>query len=419
MWVTRTIRGATARVVLDMVDGASLQAAVRRAERLLLIGNETDESATPPRKPPSFTNPPVWSDATYQLDADGRAHVMHDLVQPAVKAGMLAAGYLQVSAHGRAVLDSTGISMYSAFTQAQFTTTVRSPDGTASGWAGVDSHDWGRIDAAALTATALDKCLRSRNPVRVEPGRYTVVLEPQAVCDFCDALCSPYLLYYPAEQTDPPFPVLAYHQKGAPTLTRLGQRLIDARLQLSSDPMDPELSFPPFTREGEVYQPTTWFDRGVLNHLAYDRQFAQTLPGANGQAWPSSGGFRMSSAVQTPPVTLDAMVANVERGIYVTRFSNVKLRDPRTLMSTGYTRDGTWMIEHGKITHPVKNLQFTDSLLFALNRVRQIGAPRRVFHVTTLPPGFNYRMRVPAIAPVIVPALTVDDFSFTGVSDAV
>jgi predicted Zn-dependent protease len=168
-----------------------------------------------------------------------------------------------------------------------------------------------------------------------------------------------------------------------------------------------------------VYQPTTWFDRGVLNHLAYDRRFAQTLPDANGQAWPSSGGFRMSSVAQTPPVTLDDMVANVARGIYVTRFSNVRLRAALTLMSTGYTRDGTWLIQHGKITHPVKNLQFTDSPLFALNRVRQIGAPRRVFHVTTFPTGAYNRKRVPAIAPVIVPALTVDDFSFTGMSDAV
>jgi predicted Zn-dependent protease len=315
-------------------------------------------------------------------------------------------------------MDTTGISMYTAFTQAQYTTTVRSPDGTASGWAGIDSHDWGRIDAAALTATALDKCLRSRNPVRVEPGRYTVVLEPQAVCDFCDVLCSPYLLNYPLEQTDVPFPVLAYHDGNAPTRTKLGKRLMDARLQLSADPMDPELSFPPFNRDGEVYQPTTWFDRGVLQHLAYGREFAKTLAGAEGQPWPSSGGFRMRGVDETP-ATLDAMVANVERGIYVTRFSNVLLRDPRTLMSTGYTRDGTWLIERGRITHPIHNLRFSDSPLLAFNRVRQIGVPRRVFHVTTLPVSFGYKKREAAIAPIMVPALMIDDFSFTGVSDAV
>jgi predicted Zn-dependent protease len=418
VWLTRSIRGVTAKVVLDAVDDASLQAAVRRAERLLLVGDETGE-VDKLRKTPSFSNPVVWSDATYQLDADTRAHIVHDLMQPAISAGMLAAGYLQVSAHGRAVLDTTGISMYSAFTQAQFAATVRSPDGTASGWAGIDSHDWGRIDAAALTATALDKCLRSRNPVRVEPGRYTAVLEPQAVCDFCEVLCSPYLLDYRREQADLPYPILAYHQKSAPTHTKLGQRLIDARLRFSTDPMDPELSFPPFTRDGDVYRAVTWFNKGVLKNLAYDSEFAQALPGANGQALPSSGGFRMSGVAESPPPTLEAMVANVERGIYVTRFSNIELRSPLVLMMTGYTRDGTWLIEHGKITRPVKNLRFTDSPLLALNRVKQIGAPRRVFHVTMLPDGFGYKQREPAIAPVMAPALTIDDFPFTGVSDAV
>ena len=106
------------------------------------------------------------------------------LAKSAADAGMLSAGYISVSAHSLALIETTGRSWYFPYTQAQYSVTVRDPKGVGSGWAGVDWHDWSKIDGEKLSAIALDKCLKSRNPVAIEPGRYTTIMEPQAVCDF-------------------------------------------------------------------------------------------------------------------------------------------------------------------------------------------------------------------------------------------
>jgi predicted Zn-dependent protease len=117
-------------------------------------------------------------------------------------------------------------------------------------------------------------------------------------------------------------------------------------------------------------------------------------------ALPNDGGLRMSGGT----TTVDQMIANTTRGILVTRFSNVAIVDAPSMLQTGMTRDGVWLVEHGKISRPVKNFRFTESSLFALNNVEALGVPQRVFS-----PGY----------PVIVPALTVRDFNFTSLLDGV
>jgi predicted Zn-dependent protease len=270
--------------------------------------------------------------------------------------------------------------------------TVRDPKGTGSGWAGVDWSNWNRIDAQALSNIALEKCLTSRNPVAVEPGRYTVILEPQAVCDLCQYI----ILNIDrtlAEGGTGPF---AGKKHGE---TKLGQSVVDERISISADPMDPDLGFPPFSGNGNVYHPVTWIDHGVLKELAYYRPYGIHQLGKN-SGLPNSNAFRMSGGT----TTIDEMIATTKRGLRVTRFSNMHVVDPNSLLCTGYTRDGLWLIENGKISKPVKNFRFTESPMFVLNSVEQLGVPQRVFH-----PG----------APVIVPPIKARDFSFTSLSEAI
>jgi predicted Zn-dependent protease len=269
---------------------------------------------------------------------------------------------------------------------------VRDPKGTGSGWAGVDWNDWTRIDAAKLSAVALDKCLKSRNPVAVEPGRYTTILEPQAVCDLF-SLVMQYLSRMQAEKGIPPF---NGPQKGT---TKLGQQVFDERITVTADPMDPDLGFPPFSLSGEVYHPVHWFDHGILTNLSYDRWYGVTQLGLN-TGLPNSYAFRMGGGT----TTIDEMIATTKRGIVVTRLSNIRLVDPNSLLYTGYTRDGLWLVENGTISRPIKNFKFTESPMFVFNSVDQLGPPVRVFH-----PG----------APAIVPPVKVRDFSFTALADAI
>jgi predicted Zn-dependent protease len=414
--VTRVINGADGASNTNQVDDWHLRETVQRAERMEEMQPEIPEFWRPGGPfIEAYLSPKIWFDTTYQQDATRRTERMQQLVQPAVKAGMMAAGYIQVSATGRSSMDADRV-WYYPYTQAQYSVTVRAPDGSGSGWAGVDWNDWSRIDTEKLSAIALDKCLRSRNPVRLEPGRYVTILEPQAVGDLIATLLNPAVMdrqyaefgdpknlkdskYY---QDDPKSPFNA-----GPGYSRIGQKVIDERLTVVTDPMDPDLGFPPF--EGwQVYHPVTWIQDGILKELAYYRSYAVKKLGRNSGGLPffgnlSAGAFHMKVRGET--ATIDEMIATTKRGVLVTRFSGIGAPiDEKSLLLNGYTRDGTWLIENGKISHPIKNFRFTESPLFVLNNVEQIGVPQRIFH-----PGI----------PIVVPALKVRDFSFTSLSDAV
>lgn len=198
--------------------------------------------------------------------------------------------------------------------------------------------------------------------------------------------------------------------------TLLGERVVDERITISADPMDPELGFPPFGIEttyghGDmlslpVYRKVTWIDKGVLTNLAYQRDHA--IGTGRTLGLPNSGAFRMSGG----ETSVEEMIATTKRGILVTRFDRPTLLDFRSLLYRGYTRDGLWLIENGKISKAIKNLAFTESPLFALNNIEQLGVPQRVFHA-----GPPFPWAVPQ--PRVVPPLKIRDFSFTALTDAV
>jgi predicted Zn-dependent protease len=422
--VGRNVNGAqNAWLLINDDADAALVRAAREAERLARLVEERPQGALYAHfvEEPTPPTAPLFFETTYAVDADRRAATAEQLMQAAGQAGMLSAGYLEVGAHSMAVLNTDGHARYCQYTTAQYSVTVRDPKGTGSGWAGVDWPDWSKIDGAKLSALALEKCLQSRNPVAVEPGRYTTILEPQAVGDLLIPMMQgdAFLQYDP--QND--LPTQGPFSTSPPTYqAKKGQRVIDARLTLSADPVDPDLAFPPFNPmmalEGQeeefnldydVYHPATWIEQGVLKNLAYDRNFARNRLGEN-LGLPNSGAVRMS--VTGPTTSLDEMIATTSRGLLVTRLDGVILLNSQSQLCRGYTRDGVWLIERGKISKPVKNLAFTESILFALNNVEQVGVPQRVFHPKT-----DSIWTIPQ--PVIVPPLKVKDFSFTALTSAV
>jgi predicted Zn-dependent protease len=423
--VGRNLNGAqNAWLLISDDTDAALVRAAREAERLACLKNESPQAALYVRfiEEPTPPTAPLFFETTYAVDADRRAAAAEQLMQAAGQAGMLSAGYLEVGAHSLAVLNTDGHARYCQYTTAQYSVTVRDPKGAGSGWAGVDWSDWSKIDGAKLSALALEKCLQSRNPVAVEPGRYTTILEPQAVGDLIGPMMqsSALLQYLPSSYSSPtegPF-------SSSPSTyqAKKGQRVIDARLTLSADPADPDLAFPPFNPmiamdgqdwglnlDYDVYHPAMWIEQGVLKNLAYDRNFARDNLGEN-LGLPNSGAVRMS--VSGPTTSLEEMIATTPRGLLVTRLDGVRLLNSQSQLCRGYTRDGVWLIERGKISKAVKNLAFTESVLFALNNVEQVGIPQRVFHPKT-----DSIRTIPR--PVIVPPLKVKDFSFTALTSAI
>ncbi|MBX6333367.1 MAG: hypothetical protein IRY91_16085, partial [Gemmatimonadaceae bacterium] len=292
---------------------------------------------------------------------------------------------------------------YVQWTQAQCSMTVRDPSGAGSGWAGLSSYDWAKIDSSALAARALEKCLASRNPVALEPGRYTVILEPQAVADLMEIVVASMSREY-AEGGHGPW-ALQVDDALKVWRTKLGLKVIDERITISHDPTDPELGILP----EPWMQPVTWFDKGVLTSLSYPRPYALQRLNENA-ALRGMTGYRMSGGT----TSIEEMIAATKRGLLVTRFSDIRRLDEQSLLSTGLTRDGLWLIENGKITKAVKNFRFTESPLFVLNSIEQLGVPAPVFRPVKNP----YDLRA-ALTPAIVPALKARDFSFTSAIEAI
>jgi predicted Zn-dependent protease len=373
-----------------------LRDAVRTAEKGFSYSVESPEVVPDVRHVEGTLQPKLWSDVTMALTSDARAALARQMAAAPEAGNVLSAGEIVVGAQGRAFLTTSGMFQYYPTTVVEVSTTVRDPHRSASGWAGVTDFDLARVDAQALAARALDKCQRSANPVAVEPGRYTTILEPQAVADFFSPLIADSLGRASAEAGYGPF------AEAAPALNKIGERVLDRRLRVFADPMDPLGGFVPFNVEdGEPYYAVDWIRDGVLRDLSYNREYAlKSL--AKDRPLINSDSYRIESAGAT--TTIDEMIASTQRGLLVTRFSGVTIVDPQTMMLSGYTRDGLWLIENGKITKAVKNFRFAESPIFVFNNLEQSGTSVRVFDRKNA---------------VVVPPMKVKDFNMHALADAV
>jgi predicted Zn-dependent protease len=377
----------------NQFDDAGLRAAVQMSERVAKLSPEDPESM-PELEPQTYRAGVNWSDLTASLDPAARADAVKRITEPAKAAGLVSTGFMEAITSAQAIANSKGLFAYNRSTASVLTTTVRTTDGTGSGWAGATHHDWSKIDPSALGARATDKARKSVNAVAVEPGRYTVVFEPTAVGNLVQFIGRAFNARAADEGRS--FFSLAGGKN------KLGQKVVDERVTIVSDPFDPNIAASPFSGDGMPTKPVVWIENGVLKNLDYDRYWAQKQ-----QRAPTGAGG--SIAMSGGTATMDDLIRSTERGLLVTRFWYLRPTDQRTILYTGLSRDGTFLIENGKVTKPVKNMRFNDSPIFMLNNLEAMGAPVRVSASEGGEPG-------QAIA---VPPIKVRDFSFTSLSDAI
>ena len=395
--VTVSVRSSfgsrSASTTTNKLDDASLKAAVELSERLAKLAPE-DPEAMPELEAQTYDESPGWSARTAHLDPAGRASAVRAVTEPARAAQLAATGYIESDAQAHAIANNKGLFAYGRQTTAAMTTTVRAPDGSSSGWAGASHTDWSRIDPEALGARAIEKARASRNPVAIEPGRYTVVLEPTAVGNLVQLLA----FALNARNADEGRSFFTKQGGG----NKIGLKVVDERVTLVSDPLDPDAAALPFTPEGAPAKRTTWIENGVVRNLAYDRYWAQKQ---GKSATPLIGSLKMSGGTSS----MEELIASTERGILVTRFWYIRPVDPRTVLYTGLTRDGTFLIENGTIIRAVKNLRYNESPVFMLNNLDAMGPSVRVSASEDGSPGLA----------IVVPPIKAHDFNFTSLSDAV
>ncbi len=391
--VTCRFGNRSAAVTFNAFEDPEIAESVARAERMAQLAPE-DPELMPLLSGTSYGAVPAFFETTAGLSAVERTDAVVKVVETAVGAGLQSSGFLQHHAQAQAVANSAGLFGYHRTTAASLTTTVRTPTGTGSGWAGGSHNDWSRVAPGELAARAAEKAQRSVDASEVVPASYVVVLEPTAVGNLLQLLA--FSLDARAADEGRSF----FSQRGGGN--KIGQRVVDQRVTLLSDPKDPDILERPFTEDGLPVGRTVWIEKGVLRHLAYSRYWADKQ---GRDPVPMAGGIKMEGGQGTAA----DLVANVERGLLITRFWYIRSVDRRSLLYTGLTRDGTYLVEDGRVTGAVKNLRFNDSPVAMLNNLVAVGAPVRV--VASESGGIG--------ATVVVPPIVVSNFRFTSVSDAV
>ena len=374
----------------DLSDEA-IERTVKQSEALARLAPD-DPEAMPALPAQEYEQVASYFESTADLSPADRAQAA--LVALEVTRGakdLHAAGFLVTGANANAIGNSKGLFAYHRNTFANYTLTVRTSDGTGSGWAAADHPDWSQIDYRSVGERAIEKARLSRNPVAIEPGRYTVILEPQAVGDLVQ-LIGNYADARSADEGRSPF----VKQGGG---NKIGEKIVDERISMYSDPRDPQLLSQPFDGEGFPLARQMWIENGVLKQLIYSRFWAQKQ-GKTPTGAPQS--LKMTGGTQS----VDDMIRSTPRGVYVTRLWYLREVDPRTILYTGLTRDGTFLIEDGRISKAIQNFRFNESPLFMLNNVDALGQPVRLAGTEQ---GGD----------VVMPAIKVRDFNFTSLSEAV
>lgn len=377
---------------VNQFDDASLAAAVRRAEELARLAPENPEFVSAIEKQtyaPSKTQ--VGKSAA--MTPEFRSQVAADCIERCRRQGLVAAGFLTDAHAFSAIANSKGNFGYQESTTIDFTCTVRTADGRGSGYVARNTADVSTFDAKQAVDVAARKAKESVGARALEPGKYTVILEPQALMPIMYFLMNG---GFDAREADEGRSFLGKKGGG----NRLGEKLFDERLTIHADPWDAQAPVLPWDDEDTPRRRMPIVTRGKIDSLRYSRYWAGT------KGRPPSGGIGNVIMAGSGKSTGD-LVKSTAKGLLITRTHYVNMVDPQTMQLTGLTRDGLFYVENGEVKYPVKNFRFNESAVVALNNIEDIGTPERTVFFFDL------------AFPMMLPALKVRDFTFTSLSDAV
>lgn len=396
--ITAYVGNRAASVNTNRLDEASLAAAAKQAHEIAKL-----VPPNPERMPElgQQTYPPLRERALDIPTPAERAAAAKIVTELARANDLVATGFIECRAGATALANSKGLFAYDATASVSMTATVRSPDGTGSGWACTDGNSFGELDPKQLAATAVQKAKESRNPVAIEPGRYTAILEPTAVGNLVQLI--PGAMQARAADEGRSF----FSKPGGGN--KIGLKVVDGRVTLLTDPADSPSLSGGYDNDGLPLEKVVWIENGLVKNLNYDRFWAQKQGVQATRAGGGGFGGTRSLRMLGGSTSIADMIRNTERGVLVTRFWYIRSVDPRTILYTGLTRDGTFLVENGKVTRSIKNFRYNESPIFFLNNLEAIGPTVRINSSESASTG----------GAVFMPPIKVRDFNFTSLSDAV
>jgi len=389
--ITVWIKGKRGSSSTSDLSDESLKAMVAQAEQTAEI-SPVDREYLPTLGKQYYKLSNGYVESTANLSLTNRAKAIGEILKTSEKQNVISAGFHQTNATTQGFATKNGNFGFERRTNASLSVTARTADGASSGYFARSHFDINRLNTARIASESIRKALDGRNAKTIEPGVYTVILEPQAVADLLGNISFQFDARSAEEGRSP------YSLTGGKT--KLGQKIFDERLNIYSDPWNAELPASASAQGGIPAQKIYLIRNGVLENLIYSRFWASK---SNKQATPGPVNTIMESSARAS--SIEEMIAATPKGLLISRFFYIRATDPRTASQTGLTRDGVWMIENGKIAYPVRNFRFNQSTLqlLAQGNVEMISAPERVGEGSG----------------ALLPALKVKAFNFTSPSDAV
>jgi len=400
--------GRTARSTANQFDDESLRRAITASEGLARV-----QAADPDLLPMPASDEAKaagegaratrFFDETAAITPAERAEVVRDMVSVAGKYKLTAAGIYSNAESCEGIFNSRGLAKWHEQTLAEVSITMLGDD--SSGWQKLNSPDVTKLDAAGLAETAAQKAIESARPREIAPGKYTVILEPSAALDIVGFMFWDYS-------------GVAILDQRSFLNDRIGTQLFGENVNIWDDVAHPLQAGSPFDGEGMERQRVRLVENGVVKRVVYARATAEKMKKseyagkvgtieATGHGFPlpnEAGEMPMNIVFGRPhkPESIEEMIASTERGVLVTRLWYIREVDPYEKIVTGMTRDGTFLVEKGKIQCGVRNFRFNQSLISMLSNVEAMGVPVRACGEESFD--------------MVVPAMKVREFNFTEVT---
>jgi predicted Zn-dependent protease len=401
--------GRTARATTNKSDDDSLRRVVQSAEALARVQSEDPELLPMPTPEEVQQNAaesgtaPVqrYFDSTAKLTADDRAAAVAQMVDVAKNRSLTSAGIYSTAEGCEGIFNSRGVSDWYEQTLAEVSITMIGD--TSSGWQKLNATDAMHLDPKRLAEIAAEKAIASQNPRELPPGKYTVILEPAAVLDAVG------FMFWD-------FSGSALLEQRSFLNDRIGTKLFGENITVWDDVYHPQQTGMTFDGEGMKRHRLKLIDKGVVQRVTFARASAKRMlqsetVGNVGTVTPTGHGFALPNEIGEAPLnivfeglakdtqTVDEMIVSTERGILVTRLWYIREVDPYEKILTGMTRDGTFLVEHGKVVGGIRNFRFNESLVHMLHNIEAMGVPMRASGEESMD--------------MVVPAMKIRDFNFT------
>jgi PmbA protein len=399
--------GRTARATTNKTDNESLKRVASQAEALARVQQPDPDLLPMPTPtevgPASGTSPNRYCEATAAITADDRAAQVERMVASAKKHGLSAAGTYASGQQVEGLFNSRGVVQWHQQTSAEASITMIA--GNSSGWQKANSPKAADFDAVRLAEIAVEKARLSANPKEIPAGKYTVILEPAAVLDLVG------FMFWD-------FSGLALLDQRSFLSNRMGTQLFGEEINISDEVDHPAQSGLPFDGEGMRRRKVSLVEKGVPKRVVYSRASAKLM--TNSELAPRAGrvevtghGFPIPNEMGEAPMnivfappkhpkTIDEMINTAERAILVTRLWYIREVEPYEKILTGMTRDGTFLVENGKVQYGIRNFRFNQGLIHLLSNVEAMSTPVRASGEESFD--------------MVVPAMQVRDFNFTEVT---